>query len=263
MTDTAGGAHAASNPHSGPVPTGDHPVTEGGLDVRAVNAMLRLAAAKGWRDPKLVDIAREAGISLSDLVTVATSKTDLLALWSSEIDREVLAEIEGEDLSREAAHDRLFDVLMLRFDVMARHKSALIALHEDLRRDPVAIAALVRPTQRSLALMLEAAGIDSSGPSGFLKVQALSSIMAGVYRVWLWDGPEQAKTMAELDRRMRRAEGWGRRASRLFRGRRRSRAPERPKGDAGGSAPKPSETAFGNSPFTAPNPDTDSHSGIG
>ena len=173
MTDTAGGAHAASNPHSGPVPTGDHPVTEGGLDVRAVNAMLRLAAAKGWRDPKLVDIAREAGISLSDLVTVATSKTDLLALWSSEIDREVLAEIEGEDLSREAAHDRLFDVLMLRFDVMARHKSALIALHEDLRRDPVAIAALVRPTQRSLALMLEAAGIAVVTGPGEADAQAL------------------------------------------------------------------------------------------
>jgi hypothetical protein len=51
--------------------------------------------------------------------------------------------------------------------------------------------------------MLEAAGIDSSGIAGALRVRGLAFVWGAAFRVWLEDGEDQSKTMAELDRRLR------------------------------------------------------------
>ena len=65
---------------------------------------------------------------------------------------------------------------------------------------------MLRPALQSLGWMLEAAGLDSSGFRGALRVRGLALVWAAAFRVWLDDGEDQAKTMAELDRRLRQAE---------------------------------------------------------
>ncbi len=102
-----------------------------------------------------------------------------------------------------AARDRLFDVLMMRFDAMGEEKEALRRIAADLRRDPIASAPLARPLLQSMGWMLEAAGIDSSGIAGALRVRGLAFVWGAAFRVWLEDGEDQSKTMAELDRRLR------------------------------------------------------------
>ena len=55
--------------------------------------------------------------------------------------------------------------------------------------------------------MLAAAGIDGEGCRGLLRVQGLLAIYARVFPVWLDDDdPGLARTMAALDRRLRRGE---------------------------------------------------------
>ena len=55
--------------------------------------------------------------------------------------------------------------------------------------------------------MLRAAGIRSEGPDGQLRAAGLGTVYASVYRTWLGDDdPGLAKTMAALDRRLRRGE---------------------------------------------------------
>jgi hypothetical protein len=67
--------------------------------------------------------------------------------------------------------------------------------------------ALIRPLLSSQLWMLEAAGVDTSGPAGALRVTGLAAIYASVFRTWLEDDdPGQARTMAALDRRLRRGE---------------------------------------------------------
>lgn len=175
-------------------------------DDRIIDAAMKLAAARGWRDPTLADIAEAAKLSLPDLAHLFPTKSAILAAWSRRIDAEVLTAAEAEELAGEAARDRLFDVLMLRFDAIGPYKPALKNIVRDLSRDPVALAALLRPALQSLGWMLEAAGIDASGLSGSLRVRGLALIWAAAFRVWLEDGEDQAKTMAELDRRLRQAE---------------------------------------------------------
>ena len=56
--------------------------------------------------------------------------------------------------------------------------------------------------------MLEASGIGAGGPVGRLKAKGLAAIYLVTLRAWLHDDtPDMARTMAVLDRSLRRAEG--------------------------------------------------------
>jgi len=58
-----------------------------------------------------------------------------------------------------------------------------------------------------MRFMLEAAGADSEGPVGALKLQGLTLAWARLVNVWLADDdPGMAVTMAELDRTLRRGD---------------------------------------------------------
>ena len=170
---------------------------------KTVNAAMRPAASRGWRGLSLADIATSAKVSLADLCTHFASKAAILAAYGRRIDAKVLEESSTEDMSGETARDRLFDVLMMRFDAMGEEKEALRRIAADLRRDPIASAPLARPLLQSMGWMLEAAGIDSSGIAGALRVRGLAFVWGAAFRVWLEDGEDQSKTMAELDRRLR------------------------------------------------------------
>ena len=175
---------------------------------KIIDAALKLAASRGWSGLSLADIAKSARVGLPVLSGLFASKNEILAAFSRRIDAAVLKAASAEDLSGEEARDRLFDVLMMRFDALAPHKPALKNIARDLRRDPVAAAGLVRPMLQSLGWMLEAAGIDSSGLGGGLRVRGIALVWGAAFRVWLEDGDDQAKTMAELDRRLRGGEAF-------------------------------------------------------
>lgn len=173
---------------------------------KIIAAAFTLARTQGWHGLALSDIATASKVPLPELAQLFPTKSAIIAAWSRGLDAEVLKRAEAEDMEGEGARDRLFDVLMLRFDTMATDKAAVAVIARDLSRDPVALMALRSPALQSLGWMLEAAGIDSSGLRGRLRVRGLALIWARVFSVWLEDGEDQAKTMAELDRRLRQAE---------------------------------------------------------
>jgi hypothetical protein len=68
-------------------------------------------------------------------------------------------------------------------------------------------ASLARPYLASQHWMLQGAGIGTDGASGALRVAGLGMIYASVFGTWLEDDDQGlARTMAALDRRLRRGE---------------------------------------------------------
>lgn len=173
---------------------------------KIIAAAFALAEERGWQDVALADIAAAAKVKLPDVTKLFPAKSDILSAWSRQIDAQVIELAQDEDLSGEKARDRLFDVLMMRFDCMVGARPALGRIAHDLARDPVALITMVSPALQSLGWMLEAAEIDSSGWRGALRVRGLAVIWARVFSIWLEDGEDQAKTMAELDKRLTQAE---------------------------------------------------------
>lgn len=175
------------------------------LPKRVFDAALRLAAERGWSKIALADIAAAAELSLADLYEMYPSKMAILEALSRQVDRQVLTGAEVE--ATETPRDRLFDVLMKRFDALAPYRDGLAAIGRDATRDPVMVLCGAVQLLRSMSAMLEAAGISSAGLAGAVRTRGLAAIYLATLRNWFRDDTaDKAKTMAALDGRLRRAE---------------------------------------------------------
>ncbi len=174
---------------------------------KIINASLTLAEEKGWRRLSLPEIAEAAGVSLAELYRQFRSKQAILVAFSQKIDARLLEEMEGEFEADEPARDRLFDVMMRRFDLLQPHRGALSRITYDQVNDPVALCGSLQQLSSSMRWMLEAARIPTAGLSGLLRIKALVAIYLSLLPVWLRDDTaDLSKTMAALDSRLRRIE---------------------------------------------------------
>lgn len=167
-----------------------------------VAAALSLAARRPWQEISLLDIAEAAGITLADMRRAFASKGEILAAFAREIDDAVLAKAVRRP-DGQSARDTLFEVMMNRFDALTPHRHALKSIHAAGSLDP----ALFRSLMSSQAWMLNAAGIATDGFEGGVRIAGAASVYASVFATWLDDDdPGLARTMAALDRRLRRGE---------------------------------------------------------
>ncbi len=173
---------------------------------RIIDAALRLAASDGWSGLALSRIAAEAGIDLAAFRTVFRSKAEILAAFTRAVDDAVLSKAEAAEPGS-GARDRLFDVMMTRFEIMAPYRDGLRRIRHDLRFRPAEAAAQLGALTCSQYWMLAAAGIEPDAPKSVVGVPGLLSVYARAFDVWLEDSdPGLAKTMAALDGKLRRGE---------------------------------------------------------
>lgn len=196
-----------------------------------VTTAVDLAAEKGWRALTLADVAQAARVPMSALYRHCPTKPDLLAGFSRMIDQAVLSEgLPGEE---ESPRDRLFDLMMRRFDVLSGHRAGVKAILRDLRLDPLTTLLQARQLELSMRWTLQSAGISTAGLLGRARVQALGLIYGLVLRAWEQDdSPDLDRTMKALDQRLRQAEQWENTFGR-GRGERRAEPPAQPEAQAG------------------------------
>lgn len=167
-----------------------------------INAALRLAVEKPWAEVSVRNIADAAGVDLAEMRNCFKGKSDIIAAFMRAIDDEMLANAPKPEPGQ-SPRDSLFDVIMSRFDLLQPHKSALRSITANRTLDP----ALVKAFFESQSWILQAAGIDGDGLTGSARAAGLAAVHASVFTVWLDDDdPGMARTMAVLDRRLRRGE---------------------------------------------------------
>lgn len=175
---------------------------------RIIDAFMALLAEKPFEQIGFAEIAKRAGVSLSDLRDTFGSTLAILAAHMKVIDRAVLAGDDG-DMAEEPPRERLFDVLMRRLEILAPHKPAVRSLMRSAARNPGLAFALNGLAVRSLQWMLTAADISAAGPRGMVRAQGLALLFAQVLRTWVHDDdPGLARTMAALDRALARGQRW-------------------------------------------------------
>ena len=169
-----------------------------------IEALMELAGERTWEDISITDVATRANLSLADFRDQFPSKGAVLAAFSRKIDRVVL-DATSDDLMGEPAKERLFDVLMRRLDALTPYKLGLEGVAEWVGRAPMAAAAINRLELNSMRFMLEAAGIESEGPVGAVKLQGLVLLWSRILRTWFRDDdPGLAQTMTQLDKELTR-----------------------------------------------------------
>jgi AcrR family transcriptional regulator len=169
-------------------------------------ALLHLVETQGWTDLSFAEIAEAAGVPIAEAHRIYPSKTAVLLGLTRAIDERILSGLQADPLEG-SAKDRLFDIVMRRFDVLKADRNAYRRLMRQLPATPNAFAALLCQLRRSLALTLEAAGISASGLKGALRLKGLLAIYVAGLRAFASDESEDlSKTMAEIDKRLGQAE---------------------------------------------------------
>jgi AcrR family transcriptional regulator len=175
----------------------------------ALDAFLGLVAEKGFAAVALRDVAEAAGVGMADLYRVYPDKVSLVAAFMARLDAEVLVGTPTRNDPEETARDRLFDVMMRRYDALRPHRAALGAIRRAGTRDPLLALSMGPALRRSMAAMLEAASVPSDGLGGALRQNGLLAIHYAVSRVFDRDETaDLSKTMAALDSRLKMAERW-------------------------------------------------------
>jgi AcrR family transcriptional regulator len=180
--------------------------------VDIVASTLQLAAQQGWRHTSYADIAATSGLPLADLLKRYPTRQSILAELSRRADAAMVAAVEAD--GGESVRERLFAVIMARFDALQPHRDGLRRVIADSRLDPCAVLAAGRTLERSFGWMLELAGVPAYGLMGLVRRKALALAYADVVRVWLADdSADLGNTMAALDRRLAQLEGFAKRFS--------------------------------------------------
>jgi ubiquinone biosynthesis protein COQ9 len=174
-----------------------------------IQAALDLAAEKGWTHCSLADIAGRVDIKESELRLIFPDKSDILCAFNRQTDEAVQESMNGALDENMSARDRLFDVMMERFDVLNDHRDGLCAILNAVKCDPKQAINGLPHFGRSMQSMLQTANIDADGFMGAAKTFGLLAIYLDTLRTWKQDdSPDMGKTMAALDKNLERAESF-------------------------------------------------------
>lgn len=171
-----------------------------------IKSALALATEHGWSHVSMAEISEHADMSMSELRKHLATKAGLIELIVRDTDAHVC---EQTNVSEDdgTARERLFDVLMSRFDHLSQNREAIAAVLRDSLADPITLARRACCFRTSMKLMLETAHIPTSGPFGALRTKGGLVVYAAAFRAWLKDdSKDMSKTMAALDKALIQAE---------------------------------------------------------
>jgi hypothetical protein len=172
------------------------------FDGALIASFFRLVAAQGWRGSSVADAARAAALPLAEARARFPGRAAVLVRFGRLADQAALAETPTEGTVR----DKLFDLLMRRFDALQAHRAGVIALLRALPTEPPVALLLSCATKRSMRWMLQTAGVSTAGLRGELRVRGLVAVWVWTLRAWERDeSADLSGTMAALDAALRRA----------------------------------------------------------
>jgi AcrR family transcriptional regulator len=200
-----------------------------GPDPDLLAIAFELIADRGLAGFGLMALATRAGVTPLEVYRQLPGRRALLGALTSRVDEAMLA-IDQVELVGLPPRDRVFELIMRRLDALAPYRDGLARLERDLRREPLLGLLQGCRVERSLRWLQDLAGLPSHGLRARVGRGLIGAVYLRTLSVWLEDPTtELARTMAELDKGLRRIEALA------------GLSEEQPAGRAGGDpAPVPS-----------------------
>jgi AcrR family transcriptional regulator len=156
-------------------------------------------AAKDWGKLSLEQIAKACGCSVIDLKKHFKTKEDILSAFSDIVTQRA-AKQAGKEAQQGPLHDRLFAVLMARFDIMQKYRPGLVQILKHKNTLWSLLPVIGKNMQEALRLVLDRKSQKLAGVGSV----PLTLLYVDMLRVWEADKSDDlAKTMAALDKRLR------------------------------------------------------------
>ena len=170
--------------------------------VDLLEAALDLVAREGWEGYSPLALARETGSGLAEIVTQLGDRADIFAAMGRRADMAMI-DVDVEDLAEMSVKERVFELMMRRFESLRPARPAL----QRLRREAAPEVWLegLGNLRRAVKLVIDTAGLAAHGPRRAVVAAALAAAYLRTARVWLDDESEDlAATLAALDKQLDR-----------------------------------------------------------
>ena len=176
----------------------------------------------GWAGWSPMALAMSTGCDLAEIYETFPVPSSLVRRLDERLDRAMLS-IPADELDGLSHRERLFELLMRRFDAMRPFQAGLGRLAREARAEPEIVLASLCNLDRMAGWLIEMAELPYSGLEARLARRALMLAYGSLFRVWIDDDtPDLPETMAELDKRLDQLERLAGFGDRLFAGLRRS-----------------------------------------
>jgi len=117
------------------------------------------------------------------------------------IDSEVESNLSFDEMKESSVKDNLFEVIMLRFDVMEPYKIALSKLIKSATKNPALFSVISKNVINSMDFYLEISNSYKGLTIDLFKKNFLFIIYSYTFKIWLEDNSDDlSKTMAALDK---------------------------------------------------------------
>ena len=167
-------------------------------------ATFKLVRSEGWQWITFSKIAEETNLREEKVRELFPSKYAIFFSLIGDVDEIIRSE--ASSFQTGAVRERLFDIIMARFDALLPYKSEIKSILCHFPINPLAIMELAFKNMHSMRLMLEISNVQTSGWQGKIRIKGLMLIYVNTFRVWLNDdSPDMSKTMASLDASLRKA----------------------------------------------------------
>lgn len=171
------------------------------LPDRLADAALHVAA-RGWAQVTAARLAKTASCTAGEAADFLSNPCQTMRSIAGFITRQTLKNYTPDNQS--SPRDALFELLMLRFDVLQSYRAGILAIAESGKRDATLAMALAAAQPPQWQAMLLAARIRQITP---LHLAGLGAIYVCALQSWHHDtSTDMSKTMATLDKQLRRAE---------------------------------------------------------
>jgi len=164
---------------------------------------LEFLAKKSWSSLSTEIIKKKS--TLNSFNRIIKSKTDLLKNINKYFD--YILSLEIKNLENSSKKDMIFEIIMMRFDILQVHRKAINSIYKNFKKNPKDLVFLLPDILQSIILIFKYAKIDTGGMVGPLKIKGIFIIYITTFFVWKKDNSNSLeKTMICLDNYLNRAD---------------------------------------------------------
>ena len=173
--------------------------------IKLAETTLLVLNKKSWNSIKLEEICKKSKINKKKLQRKIESKLDLLSNINRYFDLQLTNTSETVDQS--SHKDMIFELMMLRFDILQNYRKSIIRIFNAFKRKPQELLLLLPSFIESMVVITRMAKIPISGLKGNLKIKGLLVIYFLSFLVWTKDNCDSLeKTMKSLDNYLNNAD---------------------------------------------------------
>ena len=174
------------------------------LEKKIAQITLKKLVNKSWNKLSLNDVLVK---NIKKQKYIKT-KNDLLKNLNRYVDS-ILIE-KTKYLENSSTKDMLFEVVMMRFDILQQNRLSFIKIYDALKKSPKNILKLFPSFLESMIVTAELANFNVNGLKGSLRLKGLFIIYLLTFHTWVGDNTlSLEKTMNALDKNLDQAEKFG------------------------------------------------------